>query len=72
MEELIGVIENYVELDNEITSDMSFKKDLGLSSFDTVCMIDEIKDTLGVSLNPTDFVKYKTVGEMADYISSIK
>ncbi|MGN1417800.1 MAG: acyl carrier protein [Acutalibacteraceae bacterium] len=72
MEELIGVIENYVELDDEITADLNFKKDLGLSSFDTVCMIDEIKDTLGVTLNPTDFVKYKTVGEMADYIQSIK
>ncbi len=72
MEKLIGVIENYVELDGEITADMSFKKDLGLSSFDTVCMIDEIKETLGVTLSPTDFVKYKTVGEMAEYIATLQ
>ncbi len=71
MEKLVSVIENYVELDGDITADMNFKKDLGLSSFDTVCMIDEIKDTIGVALNPTDFVKYKTVGEMAEYISTI-
>ena len=71
MEKLIGVIENYVELDGEITAEMSFKKDLGLSSFDTVCMIDEIKETLGVTLDPTDFVKYKTVGEMAQYIATL-
>lgn len=71
MEKLIGVIENYVELDGEITAGMSFKKDLGLSSFDTVCMIDEIKETLGVTLDPTDFVKYKTVGEMAEYIATL-
>lgn len=70
MEKLISVIENYVEIDGEITSDMSFKKDLGLSSFDTVCMIDEIKETMGVTLEPTDFVKYKTVGEMAEFIAS--
>lgn len=70
MEKLISVIENYVEIDGEITADMSFKKDLGLSSFDTVCMIDEIKETMGVTLDPTDFVKYKTVGEMAEYIAS--
>lgn len=71
MEKLISVIENYVELDGEITAEMTFKKDLGLSSFDTVCMIDEIKATLGVSLDPTDFVKYKTVGEMAQYIATL-
>ena len=71
MEKLISVIENYVEIDGEITADMSFKKDLGLSSFDTVCMIDEIKETMGVTLDPTDFVKYKTVGEMAEYIATL-
>ena len=35
MKELIAIIENYVEAD-EITAGTSFKKDLGLSSFDTV------------------------------------
>ena len=71
MQELVAIIENYVEAD-EITADTSFKKDLGLSSFDTVCMIDDIKTDLGVKLEPADFVKYKTVGEMADYIESKK
>lgn len=71
MQELIAIIENYVEAD-EITADTSFKKDLGLSSFDTVCMIDEIKTELGVKLEPADFVKYKTVGKMAEYIESRK
>lgn len=67
----MAIIENYVEAD-EITAETSFKKDLGLSSFDTVCMIDEIKTELGVKLEPADFVKYKTVGEMADYINSVQ
>ncbi len=71
MQELVTIIENYVEAD-EITADTGFKKDLGLSSFDTVCMIDEIKTELGVKLEPADFVKYKTVGEMAAYIESRK
>ena len=71
MQELVAIIENYVEAD-EITADTSFKKDLGLSSFDTVCMIDEIKTELGVKLEPADFVKHKTVGEMADYINSLR
>lgn len=71
MQELIAIIENYVEAD-EITAKTSFKKDLGLSSFDTVCMIEEIKTELGVKLEPADFVKYKTVGEMTGYIESCK
>lgn len=71
MQELVAIIENYVEAD-EITADTSFKKDLGLSSFDTVCMIEEIKTEIGVKLEPVDFVKYKTVGAMAEYIESLK
>lgn len=72
MNELITVIENYVELDEPITAKSLFKKDLGLSSFDTVCMIAEIESDLGVKLEASDFVKYKSVGEMADYIASLK
>ncbi|MCM1364857.1 MAG: acyl carrier protein [Faecalibacterium sp.] len=72
IQELINVIENYVELDDAITESARFKQDLGLSSFDTVCMISEIKTVIGVELQPADFVKYKTVGEMAEYISSLK
>lgn len=71
MQELVAIIENYVEAD-EITADTSFKKDLGLSSFDTVCMIDEIKTEIGVKLEPADFIRYKTVGAMAEYIESLK
>lgn len=71
MEELINIIMNYVEAD-EIGEDTSFKNDLGMSSFDTVCMISEIKNTIGVQLEPGDFIKYKTVGSMARYINSLK
>lgn len=71
MEKLISLIENYVEAD-EITSKSTFKNDLGLSSFDTMCLITDIQMETGVKLKPTDFVVYKTVGEMAVYIESVK
>lgn len=70
MEELIRVLENYTE--EEITEASRFKTDLGLSSFDTVCMIDEIEEAIGVRIDIKDFVNYKTVGEMAEYIASLK
>ena len=69
IEKLIEIIENYVEAD-EIKSEDSFKLDLGMSSFDTMCMVAEIESTMGVKLTAADFVKYKTVGEMAKYIAT--
>lgn len=71
MEKLISLIENYVEAD-EITASSTFKNDLGLSSFDTMCLITDIQVETGVKLKPTDFVAHKTVGEMAVYIESMK
>lgn len=70
MEELIRVLENYTE--EEITEASGFRTDLALSSFDTVCMIDEIEESMGVKIDIKDFVTYKTVGEMAGYIASLK
>ena len=70
LEKLIEIIENYVEAD-EIKSEDNFKLDLGMSSFDTMCMVAEIESTLGVKLAATDFIKHKTVGEMAKYIATL-
>lgn len=71
MEKLIEILENYTEAD-EITADSLFKTDLGLSSFDIVCIIEDIASETGVKIEPKAFVKRKTVGEMADYIASLK
>lgn len=57
---------------DEIKAEDNFKSDLGMSSFDTMCMVGDIKSVLGVELKATDFVKNKSVGEMAAYIDSIK
>ncbi len=70
MEKLIELVENYVEAD-DISASSSFKGDLGMSSFDTMCLITDIEVEIGVKLKPTDFVAHKTVGEMADYIASL-
>lgn len=70
IEKLVEIIENYVEAD-EIKSEDSFKLDLGMSSFDTMCMVAEIESTMGVKLTAADFIKHKTVGEMAKHIESL-
>ena len=71
IEKLIDILANYVEAD-EIKAEDNFKSDLGMSSFDTMCMIGDIKSALGVELKAADFVKNKSVGEMAAYIDSVK
>lgn len=71
MLELIKIIENYSEFEN-MCETTSFKNDLELSSFDVVCIIDEIDSSLGVKLQPRDFAKHKTLGEMTEYIAQLK
>ena len=56
---------------DEIKSEDSFKLDLGMSSFDTMCMVAEIESTMGVKLTAADFIKHKTVDEMAKYIATL-
>ena len=56
---------------DEIKSEDNFKLDLGMSSFDSMCMVNDIKSEFGVELKAVDFVNNKTVGEMADYIDSV-
>ena len=69
-ERLIGILENYVEVD-EIEAEDNFKLDLGMSSFDTMCMVEDIKSEFGISLTAADFIKNKTVGRMAEHIDAL-
>ena len=69
-ERLVQILENYVEAD-EIKSEDNFKSDLGMSSFDTMCMVADIKTTFGVELTAADFINNKTVGQMAEYLSTL-
>ncbi|MBO5420505.1 MAG: acyl carrier protein [Clostridia bacterium] len=70
LESLVEILENYVEID-EIKSEHDFKTDLGMSSFDTMCLVGDIRNELGVELKAIDFLNHKTVGEMAAYIEEI-
>ncbi len=57
---------------DEIKSEDNFKSDLGLGSFDTMCLVNDLKSEYGIELQAKDFVDYKTVGKMAEYIAGIK
>ena len=55
---------------NEIKVEDNFKLDLGMSSFDIVCVMSDVKTELGFDLKAADFVVNKTVGDMAKYIQA--
>lgn len=69
MEKLIELILNYVEPDEEITADTSIKEGLGMSSFDLICLGEEINSEFGVKLNAEVFRDCDTIGKLAEYIS---
>lgn len=62
MKEFTDILLNYVEAEDIKACD-EFKKDLGLASFDTVCLSAEINNILGVRCEPADFIMHRTVGE---------
>lgn len=64
MEKIIETILNYVEPDEEITAESSLKNDCGLTSFDMVCLIDELSAQFGVEVADTEVRKCSTVGEL--------
>ena len=43
-----------------------------MSSFDTMCVVTDVKTIFGVDLKARDFIDHKTVGELAKYIASAK
>ena len=53
---------------DEIKAEDNFKLDLGMSSFDMVCVMSDVKDAFGVELTAVDFIRNKTVGEMSKRI----
>ncbi|MBO5859612.1 MAG: acyl carrier protein [Clostridia bacterium] len=67
-EKLVDIILNYVEPEEEITEETGIKRGLGLSSFDLVCLSDEIHNEFGVVLNADDFRECDTVGKLVAHL----
>ena len=67
-EKIVDIILNYVEPDEAVTPETSIKRGLCLSSFDLVCLSDEIYTEFGVVLNAEDFRECDTVGKLVTYV----
>ncbi len=69
-EKLVDIILNYVDPDDAITADTGIKSGLCMSSFDLVCLSDDIHEEFGVALTADDFRECDTVGKLAAFIES--
>ena len=70
---LRNIICNYVDIAPEnITEDSSLTNDLGLSSYDNMCVLGELEEEFGVTVDEAEIVDIHTVGEAMTYMKSLK
>lgn len=66
MDKIIETILEFVEPDGEITADSTLRGDCGLSSFDTVCLVDALCREYGKSVDDINVRQCETVQDLAD------
>lgn len=67
-DKVVDIILNYVDPDDAITPETNIKSGLCMSSFDLVCLSDEIHDEFGVVLTADDFRECDTMGKLVAHI----
>lgn len=64
MEKLIEILLNYVDPDEPIKADSNLRNDCGISSFDSVCVMEEVSAVFGVKMGYADFRVCSTVSDL--------
>ena len=67
METIIDTILNYAEPEGEITEKTTLRGDLGLTSFDTVCLAEDLCRAFGKSVDEINVRECQTVGDLAAF-----
>ena len=66
MNKIIDTILDYVEPDDEITLSSKLRSDCGLSSFDMVCLIEELSKEYDKAVQGEELKKCVTVKDLCD------
>ncbi len=66
METIIETILEFVEPDCEITAESSLRGDCGLSSFDSICLLDALCAKFNKEVNETVIRECHTVQDLAN------
>lgn len=70
MKEIIG---NYVEVaPEEITENARFIEDLGLNSYDFMCMLGDLETEFDVTVDENEVVDLETVGQAIAYLEQLQ
>ena len=70
--ELKEMIMSYVSVsEDEINEESRFAEDLGFNSYDYMCMLGDIEDTLDVEINEKEAAGKKTVGSLIEYLEGL-
>ena len=73
LEKMREIICNYVDVTPEdITEASSLTDDLGLTSYDIMCVLGDLENEINVTVNEADIVDIRTVGEAISYLESLK
>ena len=73
LETFRNIICNYVDIDPEdITEDSKLRSDIGLNSFDMVNVAVDLESEYGVKIDSKEFGGLKTIGDLMNYIETIK
>ena len=73
IEKLKEIITNYVEVNpDDITENSRLIEDIGLNSYDFMCMLGDVEDEYGISVDEAEIVNLRTVGEAIAYFESLR
>ncbi|MDE6781444.1 MAG: acyl carrier protein [Ruminococcus sp.] len=73
LEKIKELIVNYVEVNpDDITLESRFIDDLGLNSYDFMCMLGDIEDAFAIAVDEAEIVNIRTVGEAIAYFETLQ
>ena len=73
LDKMREIICNYVDITpDKITEDSNLTDDLGLSSYDIICVLGDLENEFGVTVDEAAIVDIHTVGEAITYLESLK
>ena len=73
LEKIKEIIVNYVEVNpDEITENSRFIDDIGLNSYDFMCMLGDIEEEFNITVDEAEIVNLRTVGEAITYFTSLQ
>lgn len=72
-EQLKEMIMNYVDVEEEaITPEARFIEDLHFNSYDFMSFLGEVEETFEVTVDESDVLELRTVGDAVKYIEKLK